>query len=200
MPVAPFIQENFLLQSKEAARLYHHYAAGLPIIDYHNHLSPQQIADNINFENITQAWLSGDHYKWRAMRANGISESYITGTASDSEKFDMWSATVPMTMRNPLYHWTHLELLRYFNVDALLTEKSSAEIYKLTSQMLQEKTYTTQGLLRKMKVEVVCTTDHPTDDLKYHASHLESDSAVKMLPTFRPDKFLMINGAECYNK
>ena len=196
MPVAPFIQENFLLQSKEAARLYHDYAAGLPIIDYHNHLSPQQIADNINFENITQAWLSGDHYKWRAMRANGISESYITGTASDSEKFDMWSATVPMTMRNPLYHWTHLELLRYFNVDALLTEKSSAEIYKLTSQMLQEKTYTTQGLLRKMKVEVVCTTDHPTDDLKYHASHLESDSAVKMLPTFRPDKFLMINGAE----
>lgn len=192
----PFIHDDFLLHSKEAASLYHDFAADLPIIDYHNHLSPQQIADNINFENITQAWLSGDHYKWRAMRANGISEKYITGNTTDEEKFQKWSETVPMTMRNPLYHWTHLELKRYFGNDLLLTGKTSVETYKLSSELLQQKGYSTQGLLEQMKVEVVCTTDHPTDDLAHHQQHSVSGSKLKMLPTFRPDKFLVINGPD----
>jgi glucuronate isomerase len=191
-----FISDNFLLQSEEASRLYHDYAAGLPIIDYHNHLSPQQIAEDINFTNITEAWLYGDHYKWRAMRANGISEHYITGDSSDVEKFGMWAETVPMTMRNPLFHWTHLELKRYFGIDALLTGNTAQDIYKKSSDLLNQKDFSTNALLLKMKVQVVCTTDHPTDDLAYHKQHKEKNSELHMLPTFRPDKFLIINGPE----
>ena len=196
MAVAPFIHDDFLLQSDEAVRLYHDYAADLPIIDYHNHLSPKLIDENINFENITQAWLSGDHYKWRAMRANGISEKYITGSSTDAEKFTKWAETVPMTMRNPLYHWTHIELTRYFGIDTLLTEKSADAVYDQCNLMLANKDYSTQGLLNKMKVEVVCTTDHPIDDLSHHENHAKSNTKIKMLPTFRPDKFLIVNGSE----
>ena len=196
MSKTSFIHDNFLLQSEEAVRLYHDFAADLPIIDYHNHLSPEQIAQDINFQNITQAWLSGDHYKWRAMRANGISEHNITGASTDKEKFAKWAETVPMTMRNPLYHWTHLELARYFGIDTLLTEKSGEAIYKQTSEVLQDKSYSTNGLLSKMKVKVVCTTDHPTDDLSHHKYHSQSSDGVMMLPTFRPDKFLIINGSD----
>lgn len=192
----PFIHDDFLLHSEPAVRLYHDYAAALPIIDYHNHLSPQQIADDINFENITHAWLGGDHYKWRAMRANGITEKYITGKATDEEKFGKWAETVPMTMRNPLYHWTHLELKRYFGTDTLLTGKTAAKIYQQSSELLQQKGFTTQGLLEQMKVEVVCTTDHPIDDLAHHRQHHSSNSSIKMLPTFRPDKFLVITGPD----
>lgn len=193
---ASYIHDDFLLHSQEAVQLYHEYASDLPIIDYHNHLSPEQIGHNIHFKNITDAWLRGDHYKWRAMRANGVHEQYITGAATDKEKFHKWAETVPMTMRNPLYHWTHLELKRYFGIDTLLTKKSSEEVYEKSNALLRQEDYTTLGLLDKMKVEVVCTTDHPTDDLSHHHQHSQGVSGLKMLPTFRPDKFLVINGPE----
>lgn len=196
MTVKPFLDLNFLLQNKVAEELYHDYAADLPIIDYHNHLPPDQIADNINFSNITNAWLSGDHYKWRAMRANGVDESYITGQASDKEKFIKWAETVPYTMRNPLYHWTHLELQRYFDISDLLSGNNATDIYDRTSERLQQPEFTTQSLLQKMKVEVVCTTDHPTDSLASHQRARSSDRNLMMLPTFRPDKFLTIDHSD----
>jgi len=187
-----FLDDNFLLQNKVAESLFHDYAKDLPIIDYHNHLPPNEIAEDANFSNITLAWLNGDHYKWRAMRANGISEKYITGKTSDQEKFQKWAETVPHTMRNPLYHWTHLELQRYFGITELLSSASADHIYKTTSDLLQQPAYSPKGLLKKMNVEVVCTTDHPTDSLKYHEQNLNSQDGLKMLPTFRPDKFLQI--------
>ena len=148
-----FISENFLLRNKTAQRLYHDYAKDLPIIDYHNHLPPQEIAEDKNFENITQAWLYGDHYKWRAMRACGIDERYITGNGTDEEKFTKWAETVPATLRNPLYHWTHLELERYFDVKKTLNEKSAQKIYQKTSEKLQSPEYSVKNLLRQMKVK-----------------------------------------------
>jgi len=188
-----FITENFLLQSAYAQELYHEHAAHLPIIDYHNHLSPADIAQDRSFDNITEVWLAGDHYKWRAMRANGIDEKYITGNADDKAKFLKWSETVPYTMRNPLYHWTHLELLRYFGISDLLNKKSGPEIYELTSSLLQEDQNSVHGLLAKMKVELVCTTDDPIDDLVHHKKMQSSGGDLKMLPTFRPDKYCDIN-------
>lgn len=190
--IKPFLNDNFLLQNKTAERLYHEYAQALPIIDYHNHLPPDQIANNKKFETITEVWLNGDHYKWRAMRANGIPEEYITGAASDKEKFMKWAETVPYTMRNPLYHWTHLELQRYFGIDDLLSPNTAKNIYDKTCDILQDQSFSAPGLLKKMKVEVVCTTDEPTDTLEFHKKHRESGSALKMLPTFRPDKLLTI--------
>ncbi|NJC26881.1 glucuronate isomerase [Neolewinella antarctica] len=203
----PFLDHNFILQTPTAERLYHDYAADLPIIDYHNHLSPVEVATNHQFANITEAWLKGDHYKWRAMRAAGIDERYITGDASDEEKFRMWGRTVPKTLRNPLYHWTHLELQRYFGVDELLCEENADEIFKVTSAQLAQPSHSAQGLLAQMKVEVICTTDNPTDSLLHHKKHRtgdapaspvvsQDDNALKMLPTFRPDKFLMIGGGD----
>jgi len=191
-----FIHDNFLLQSDTAERLYHDYAKDLPIIDYHNHLPPDQIANDYSFASITEVWLKGDHYKWRAMRANGIDESYITGAKSDKDKFVKWAATVPYTMRNPLYHWTHLELKRYFGIDELLSAKNAEKIFEITNEALQQKTHSVNGLLSQMKVEVVCTTDHPTDSLEYHKQEIESPRSTKMLPTFRPDKFLVIDGPD----
>ena len=187
-----FINDNFLLKTKTAQRLYHHYAKDLPIIDYHNHLSPKDIAKDKQFDNLTQVWLYGDHYKWRAMRANGISEEYITGNKSDKEKFEKWAETVPYTLRNPLYHWTHLELQRYFDVHQLLDKKSSNTIYKKCSDKLKSKEYAVQSLLLKMKVEILCTTDDPIDDLQYHKQFKESGHAIKMLPAFRPDNVILI--------
>ena len=195
----PFINDSFLLENKYAEELYHDYAAALPIIDYHNHLSPYEIAMDNNFSTITEVWLKGDHYKWRAMRANGIDEKYITGETSDIEKFGKWAETVPYTMRNPLYHWTHLELQRYFNISDLLHANNAQDIYERTTHALQQPEYSVKGLLSKMKVEVVCTTDHPTDDLAYHKQEKKSDSELKMLPTFRPDKFLVIDNPEFLN-
>lgn len=183
-----FISEDFLLETPYAQELYHGYAKDMPIIDYHNHLPQDEIATNRQFANIAEVWLQGDHYKWRAMRAMGIDEKYITGNASDQDKFLKWAETVPNTLRNPLYHWTHLELQRYFGIDELLTPKNGLEIYQKTSQRLQEKSHSTLGLLEQMKVEVVCTTDDPLDSLEYHLSAQIRNQNIKLLPTFRPDK------------
>lgn len=194
--IKPFLDENFLLHNSTAERLYHEYAKDQPIIDYHNHLSPEEIAMNKNFSTITEIWLKGDHYKWRAMRANGIDESYITGNASDEAKFKKWAATVPYTMRNPLYHWTHLELQRYFGIHDLLNENTASTIYQQTNEALQTPEFSVNGLLKKMKVEVVCTTDHPTDSLKFHQQYQKKGAAIKMLPTFRPDKLVVITNED----
>lgn len=191
----PFLDEHFLLKTNTAQTLYHEFASKLPLIDYHCHLSPQQIAENIHFRNITEAWLLGDHYKWRAMRTNGVDESYCTGNQSDEAKFAKWAETVPYTMRNPLYHWTHLELQRYFDVHTILNSNSAAEIYTTTSAMLQEPTYSTKGLIKKMNVKVICTTDDPVDSLQYHQQIKKSSFEVKVYPAFRPDKAMEVNNA-----
>jgi len=190
-----FLDENFLLKTKTAQTLYHEYAVKMPLIDYHCHLSPQQIADNIQFANITEAWLSGDHYKWRAMRTNGVDESYCTGNKSDEEKFIKWAETVPYTMRNPLYHWTHLELQRHFDVKEILNPQTARSIYETTSSFLQDPAYSTQGLIQKMNVRVICTTDDPIDTLEYHQKIKDSNFSVKVLPAFRPDKAMEVNNA-----
>jgi len=183
-----FLDDNFLLQTETAQRLYHEYAKLMPIIDYHNHLMPDQIADDVHFENITQAWLNGDHYKWRAMRANGIDEKYITGDASDLDKFKKWAETVPNTLRNPLYHWTHLELQRYFDIDEVLSPANAERIYEACNAKLQTKVYSVQNLLRKMNVKALCTTDDPLDSLEYHQKIRNNGTDIIVLPAFRPDK------------
>ena len=193
-----FINDNFLLKNDFAKTLYHDFAKTLPIIDYHNHLSPQQIATNKSFDNITQVWLYGDHYKWRAMRAFGIDEKYITGDASDKEKFLKWAEVVPYTLRNPLYHWTHLELQRYFGIQELLTPKNAELIYEKTSNELQKHTHTTCGLLAQQRVESLCTTDDPVDDLGYHKQIAESDKKLLVFPTFRPDKAYAVEDSSAY--
>jgi len=193
-----FINENFLLQSDFAKTLYHDYAKTLPIIDYHNHLSAQQIAENTTFENITKVWLYGDHYKWRAMRAYGINEKYITGNASDKDKFLKWAEVVPYTLRNPLYHWTHLELQRYFGVQDLLTPENAEAVYEKTSEILNKFTHSTCGLLEQQHVESLCTTDDPIDDLKHHKQIAEGDKKVSVFPTFRPDKAYAVDDSRAY--
>ena len=195
-----FMDDNFLLQTKTAEYLYHEHAKNLPIIDYHCHLVPQQIGDDIQFGNITQAWLHGDHYKWRGMRSNGIDEKYITGNASDYEKFEKWAETVPNTIRNPLYHWTHLELRRYFGIYDLLNPSTAKKIYDKSSAMLQAKEFSVRGLMKKMKVEVVCTTDDPADDLKYHKKIKEEGFDIMVLPAWRPDKSMAVENVKAYNE
>jgi glucuronate isomerase len=190
MKITNFITDNFMLNSKEAEILYHEYAKKMPIIDYHNHLSPKQIAEDLPIENITDAWLNGDHYKWRAMRANGIDENFITGNSSKEEKFNNWAATVPYTLRNPLFHWTQLELKRYFNIESILQPSSASEIYKKANAVLENKT--PSQLLEQMKVEVICTTDDPVDDLAYHKVIANKNIFTKVLPTFRPDALILI--------
>ena len=194
-----FLDQDFLLQSATAQTLYHQYAAAMPIIDYHNHLVPQQIADDHQFENITQAWLYGDHYKWRAMRAHGVDEKYITGNASDEEKFMKWAETVPYTMRNPLYHWTHLELQRYFGVTEVLNSASAKRIYDHCAALLKTPEYSVKNLLLKMNVKVLCTTDDPIDDLGYHKQIKASGYSIKVLPTFRPDKAMAVDDIATFN-
>ncbi len=194
----PFITEDFLLQGEFAKKLYHNYAKDLPIIDYHNHLSPAEISGNRVFDNISQVWLAGDHYKWRAMRALGIDEKYITGDASDKEKFLKWAETVPYTVRNPLYHWTHLELKRYFGIDELLSPTNAEAIYASTSEQLQSASHHTVGLLQGQKVEYICTTDDPTDSLEYHVSIKNQGITPKVYPTFRPDKAFGIDNLVSY--
>jgi len=184
----PFLDENFLLNSKTAEVLYHQFAKDMPIIDYHCHLPPDQIAEDKNFENLTQVWLYGDHYKWRAMRANGVPEEYITGNRSDWEKFEKWAETVPYTLRNPLYHWTHLELQRYFDVYDILSPATAKKIYDECTAKLQTPEYSVQSLLKKMNVVTVATTDDPCDDLAHHQKLKASGFEVKILPAFRPDK------------
>lgn len=191
-----FITENFLLRSKTAQRLYHDYAKDLPIIDYHNHLPPQEIAEDKIFENITQAWLYGDHYKWRAMRTCGIDESYITGNRTDEEKFIKWAETAPSTIRNPLYHWTHLELERYFNIKKTFSEKSAQKIYQKCSEKLQSPEYSVRNLLKQMNVKLLCTTDDPIDSLEFHKKIKEDNFDIQVLPAFRPDQAMNISDPE----
>ena len=188
-----FMDQNFLLQTKTAQRLYHEYAMDMPLIDYHCHLSPKQIAEDINFENLTQAWLYGDHYKWRAMRTNGIPEAYCTGQKTDTEKFEQWAATVPYTMRNPLYHWTHLELQRYFGINTILNPTTANQIYEQASSQLVTPSFSTKNLIRKMNVKVICTTDDPIDSLEYHKQIAENNFEVKVIPAFRPDKAMEVS-------
>ena len=187
-----FLTDDFLLHSETARRLYHEYAKNLPIIDYHNHLPPNEIAGDRQFENISKVWLYGDHYKWRAMRTQGVNERFITGDASDFEKFEHWAATVPYTMRNPLYHWTHLELKGYFDENSLLKPETARSIYETTSEKLNTPQYSVRNLLAKMNVEVVCTTDDPLDTLEFHQQFAGEKADLKMLPAFRPDKFILI--------
>jgi glucuronate isomerase len=194
--MTPFLSDDFLLQTPTARTLYHEHAASQPIIDYHCHLPPDQIAQNRQFENITQIWLYGDHYKWRAMRANGVNERFITGDASDWEKFEKWAETVPYTVRNPLYHWTHLELRRYFGVTELLNKDSARRIYEQCNALLQTPEYAVQGLLTKMNVKVVCTTDDPADSLEYHQAIAAQGFETHILPTFRPDKAMTPEAAD----
>lgn len=188
-----FIDDDFLLHSRSAQQLYHDFAASMPIIDYHCHLPPQDIARNTQYENLTHIWLHGDHYKWRAMRTNGIDEKYITGDASDYEKFEKWAETVPYTMRNPLYHWSHLELRRYFDIHCILNEKTAAATYDTCTELLQTDAYKVQPLLQKMNVEVICTTDDPIDTLADHQALAKQDLPYIVLPAFRPDKAIFID-------
>ena len=191
-----FITEDFLLYNETAKILYHETAKDLPIIDYHNHLNQHEILEGKKFKNITEAWLGGDHYKWRAMRANGIDEAYITGDKSDYEKFLAWAKTVPNTFGNPLYHWTHLELLRYFDIDEVLNEESAPSIWEAANQKLQSDEMTARALLTNKKVEFVGTTDDPVDDLKSHIALQDKGDDLTVSPSFRPDKGLNIERAD----
>ena len=196
----PFINEDFLLSTKTARRLYHKYAGAEPIFDYHCHIAPQDIAGNRRFENLFEIWLEGDHYKWRAMRSNGVAEKFITGDAPPKDKFIAWAKTVPHTLRNPLYHWTHLELKRYFGITDLLDETSAEKIWKRANEKLATPALTTQGILKKFKVKVACTTDDPVDDLESHRVFAKQGHPTKMLPAFRPDKALTVNSPAGFNK
>ena len=194
-----FLDENFLLQTETAKNLYHDFAVKMPIIDYHCHLPVEQIANDINFQNLTQIWLYDDHYKWRAMRTNGVDESYCTGDKSDYEKFEKWAETVPYTLRNPLYHWTHLELQRYFDVHEILNPESAKRVYDECTKKLQTNEYSVRNLLRKMNVKVICTTDDPTDSLEYHQKIKDDGFEIKVLPAFRPDKAMNVDDATTFN-
>jgi glucuronate isomerase len=195
----PFLDEHFLLHNTTAQKLYHDYAKQMPVIDYHCHLPPAQIAADTQFENITQAWLYGDHYKWRAMRANGVDERFITGNSTDEEKFTKWAETVPYTLRNPLYHWTHLELQRYFNIDTILNGSSATSVYEAASATINSPKYSVRNLLRKMNVLTVCTTDDPTDSLEFHQQLKIDGFEIPILPAYRPDMAMNVDSAENFN-
>ena len=193
-----FINEDFMLSNEAARQLYHEGAEKMPIIDYHCHLIPQMIAENHQFADITELWLGGDHYKWRAMRGNGVDEEYITGGKSSWEKFSKWAETVPYTMRNPLYHWTHLELKRVFGIDSLLSPVTARDIFEECNAKLATEEFRGQALIRRFNVEVVCTTDDPADDLRYHKAIAEKPFGVKVIPAWRPDKAMAIENPESY--
>ncbi|RLD10644.1 MAG: glucuronate isomerase [Chlamydiae bacterium] len=197
-----FINKSFLLQSRAAEELYFSYAAKMPIIDYHCHLNPQEIADDISFDNLTKLWLAGDHYKWRAMRANGIDEKFITGDADDKEKFNKWVETIPKTLRNPLYHWVHLELKKYFDVDDLLSPKTADAIWEKSKKMLaNKKSHSCRNLMRQSNVEIVCTTDDPCDSLSAHKQIAKDESFnIRVLPTWRPDKGMTVENTNKFNE
>ena len=192
------IHNNFLLENKYAELLYHEYAKTLPIIDYHNHLSPKAIAEDQRFENITEVWIAGDHYKWRAMRTLGINEKYITGDSSDEEKFNHWAKTLPFTLRNPLHHWSQLELARYFNEFELLTPANAQRIYQDTKAQIQTANFSARNLLTQMNVKVLCTTEDPIDTLEHHQQLIKSNFTVKVSTAFRPDKSILIRNPD-YN-
>lgn len=192
------MNKDFLLDTDYARHLYHDVAKQMPIIDYHCHLSPKEIAENHRFRSITELWLGGDHYKWRAMRANGVDERFITGDASDWEKFEKWAETVPYTMRNPLYHWTHLELSSAFGIEDALNPKTARRIYDACNEQLSDPSMSAQGLMLKYNVEAVCTTDDPIDSLEYHKQIRESGFKVKVLPAWRPDKAMAVGNPDEY--
>ncbi|MBP5198286.1 MAG: glucuronate isomerase, partial [Lachnospiraceae bacterium] len=185
-----FMDEDFLLSTETAKKLYNDYAKTLPIIDYHCHLSPKEIFEDKEFKSITQIWLSGDHYKWRLMRANGVEEKYITGDGDDREKFKKWAETLELSIGNPLYHWSHLELKRYFGYDGVLTKENADEVYDLCNEKIRETKMSPKSLIRSSNVEVICTTDDPADDLNFHKKIREENFEVNVLPSFRPDKAL----------
>lgn len=195
----PFLNEHFLLETNTAKTLYHDYASPQPIIDYHCHLPPDAIDVDKNFKNLTNIWLDGDHYKWRAMRTFGIDEKYITGDAPDKEKFLKWAETVPYTVRNPLYHWTHMELKNYFGIDELLNPETAEEIYDQCTKDLQKPDLSSRSILKQMNVKVVCTTDDPVDSLEHHQNIKKDPFGVKVLPAFRPDKAYAFDDPEKYN-
>ncbi|MBD2703724.1 glucuronate isomerase [Spirosoma sp. BT702] len=196
----PFLNDDFLLQTESARQLYHDFAKSMPIIDYHCHLPPDQIAENRQFDNITQIWLYGDHYKWRAMRTNGINERYCTGNADDFSKFQKWAETVPYTLRNPLYHWTHLELQRYFGITEPLNGKNARQVYDACTEQLQSPDFSVRNLLRRMNVETVCTTDDPVDTLEHHKKLADEGFEIGVLPTFRPDKSMTVEDSATFNQ
>jgi glucuronate isomerase len=195
-----FIHDDFLLTSSTARRLYHEFAAREPILDYHSHLSPADLAADRQFNDLFEIWLEGDHYKWRAMRANGIFERFCTGDATPFEKFSAWAATVPFTLRNPLYHWTHLELKRYFGIDALLDERNAQQVWEQANAALQSQELTARAIVRKFDVRVVCTVDDPCDDLAHHRTIAESEKNFRILPTFRPDRALAVENPVEFNE
>jgi len=199
--IMQFLTKNFLLHNKTARILYHEYAKEMPIFDYHCHLPPADIANNTRFRNLTHIWLAGDHYKWRAMRTCGVDERLITGDATDWEKFEAWAATVPSTIRNPLYHWTHLELKRPFGLkDVLLSPSTAKMIYEFCNELLEEDDFRARGIMKQMNVKVVCTTDDPIDTLEYH-QQIRNDNSfqIKVLPAFRPDKAMAVESPELFN-
>lgn len=196
--MTPFIHDDFVLQTETARRLYHDHAEAMPIIDYHCHLSPQEIAEDQRWETITQIWLAGDHYKWRAMRTNGVSEHYCTGDASDWEKFEKFAETLDACYRNPLYHWSHLELSRYFGITDLLTADNARDIYERANARLAEADFSARGIIRKSNVKVICTTDDPVDDLRWHRRIREDGFDTKVLPAWRPDKAMAVDDLKSF--
>ena len=197
-----FINKSFLLQTPKAEELYFSYAADMPIIDYHCHLNPQEIGDDISYDNLARLWITGDHYIWRAMRANGTDEKFITGDATDKEKFDKWAETIPKTLRNPLYHWAHLELKKYFDIDDLLSPKTADAIWEKSCEMLKNKeTHSCRNLMRQSNVEIVCTTDDPCDSLEAHRQIAEDDSFdIRVFPAWRPDKGMAVENPASFNR
>jgi len=195
-----FMDQDFLLHTETAKELYHNHAAKMPIFDYHCHINPKQIADDVRFENITQIWLYGDHYKWRAMRANGVDEKYCTGNASDWEKFEKWAETVPYTLRNPLFHWTHLELKKFFGIDKVLSPATAKEIWDECNAKLQLPEYSARGIIQMANVYTICTTDDPIDSLEYHKQIKASGFEVAVLPAWRPDKAMAVENVKAYNE
>ena len=199
MIMKPFMDEDFLLNTETARVLYHQFAAPMPIFDYHCHISPQEIAEDRRFNNLTEIWLHGDHYKWRAMRTNGIAERFCTGEASDWEKFEKWAETAPYTMRNPLYHWTHLELRKPFGINSILSPATARPIWDRCNELLHQDDFSCRGIIRKANVKLICTTDDPVDSLEYHRHIKESNFEVKVIPAWRPDKAMSIEDPLVFN-
>ena len=195
-----FMDENFLLQTETAQKLYHEHAAKMPIFDYHCHINPKDIADDRKFKTITEIWLAGDHYKWRGMRTNGVDEKYCTGDASDWEKFEKWAETVPHTLRNPLFHWTHLELKKFFGINEVLSPKNARAVYDACNEKLQTPEYSCRNIIRMANVHTICSTDDPIDSLEYHQKIKADGFEVAVLPAWRPDKAMMVDTPISYNQ
>jgi glucuronate isomerase len=195
----PFMNEDFLLQTETAKNLYHEHAAKMPIFDYHCHINPKEIADNRQFKTITEIWLAGDHYKWRAMRTNGIDERFCTGDASDWEKFEKWAETVPYTLRNPLFHWTHLELKKFFGINKVLSPATAREIFDECNDKLNTPAYSCRNIIRMANVHTICTTDDPVDSLEYHRAIKADGFEVNVLPAWRPDAAMMVDDPKIFN-